>query len=488
MDIASHANGAASAPASLARLSATDLLAGYRAGRFTPRDVIDDVIAALQGAQAKCNVVVTDMYAQARRQADEASTAWRRGEATGALAGVPVTIKDLIYVAGTPAQAGAPMMRGFVPSIDSAVVSSVKAAGAIITCKTTTCESGYKLTADSPLSGITRNPWRLDRTSGGSSGGAAAAVAAGCGPLAIGTDGVGSIRVPSSFCGVFGLKPTFGLVPRSPGFFPPSWPSLAHTGPIARTVADARLLLDVIANFDARDPGCVPFRAMRSTEATSRKLSGLRIGFSADLGYAAVDPQVRSAFASALDVLANLGGLIVAADPGLGPEWLDGVLKPIGFTEQAAAVSTRKEDELAGSDPEYRDVIVKGRAYRGIDYMTATHRRMQLRGQFLELFRNVDAFVTPTVAVTAFAAGSIGVDAIDGRTIDPHLGWSPFSWPINLCGLPAASLPCGFDRDGLPIGLQIVAPWLEEDLIFRIAAAFEAERPWAQAWPTFAAG
>ena len=151
-----------------------------------------------------------------------------------------------------------------MPAVDSAVVIAAQAAGAIITCKTTTCESGYKLTADSPVSGVTRNPWRLDRTSGGSSGGAAAAVAAGCGPLAIGTDGVGSIRVPSSFCGVFGIKPTFGLVPRAPGFFPPSWASLAHTGPIGRTVRDVALLLEVIAGHDGATPS-----ACRSPRAAS---------------------------------------------------------------------------------------------------------------------------------------------------------------------------------------------------------------------------
>jgi aspartyl-tRNA(Asn)/glutamyl-tRNA(Gln) amidotransferase subunit A len=268
--------GARAAPQSLARLTTQQIFDGYRSGHFTPRDVIDEVIAALETTDARCKVIATEMFASARAEADRATAAWKNGEAK-ALTGVPITIKDLIYVAGTPANGGAPMLDGFVPDTDSAVVTAVKAAGAIVTCKTTTCESGYKLTADSPVSGITRNPWSLGRTSGGSSGGAAAAVAAGCGPLAIGTDGVGSIRVPSSFCGVFGLKPTFGLVPRSPGFFPPSWPSLAHTGPIARTVADAALLLEIIAGYDARDPGSLQV-ARRSFAARGGRLNGLRIG------------------------------------------------------------------------------------------------------------------------------------------------------------------------------------------------------------------
>jgi aspartyl-tRNA(Asn)/glutamyl-tRNA(Gln) amidotransferase subunit A len=423
------------------------------------------------------------MYQSARAEAARAAAAWKSGEAK-ALTGIPVTVKDLIYVAGTPTNGGAPMLDGFVPDVDSAVVAAVKAAGAIITCKTTTCESGYKLTADSPVSGVTRNPWHLGRTSGGSSGGGAAAVAAGCGPLAIGTDGVGSIRVPSAFCGVVGFKPTYGLVPRSPGFFPPSWPSLAHTGPITRTVGDAALLLEVIAGHDGRDPGSLPVEP-RSFKAPGGRLEGLRIGFSPDLGHAAVMADVRTAFGRAVDTLADLGAEMVATDPGLEPDLLERVLQPIAFTEQAAAVSARDPAVLVRSEQDYRDLIAKGQRYSGIDYMGATHRRMMLRGRFLELFRQIDVLVTPTVAVTAFAAGAIGVDHIDGRDVDRHLGWSPFSWPINLAGLPAATVPCAFDRDGLPVGLQIVAPWLAEDTILSVAAAFEQARPWADAWPTF---
>jgi aspartyl-tRNA(Asn)/glutamyl-tRNA(Gln) amidotransferase subunit A len=475
--------GVRATPSSLARLSAREILAGYRARRFSPRDVIDEVIAALDRTDALCNVVVTDMYQSARADADRAAAAWKAGEAK-ALTGIPITIKDLIYVAGTPANGGAPMLDGFVPDVDSAVVAAVKAAGAIITCKTTTCESGYKLTADSPVSGVTRNPWHLGRTSGGSSGGAAAAVAAGCGPLAIGTDGVGSIRVPSAFCGVVGFKPTYGLVPRSPGFFPPSWPSLAHTGPITRTVDDAALLLEVIAGHDGRDPSSLPVEP-RSFKAPGGRLEGLRIGFSPDLGHAAVMADVRAAFTGAVDALADLGAEMVATDPGLEPDLLERVLQPIAFTEQAAAISARDPAVLVRSEQDYRDLIAKGQRYSGIDYMGATHRRMVLRGRFLELFRQIDVLVTPTVAVTAFAAGTIGVDHIDGRKVDRHLGWSPFSWPINLAGLPAATVPCAFDRDGLPVGLQIVAPWLAEDTILSVAAAFEQARPWANIWPKF---
>lgn len=466
----------------LARLSARAMIEGYHAGRFTPVDVIEDVVSALRATDALCNVVVTDMYESARREAEKASAAWASGQPAGALAGVPVTVKDLLFVAGVPAQAGAPVLKGFVPDVDSAVVSLLKAAGAIVTCKTTTCESGYKLTADSPLTGVTRNPWRLDRTSGGSSGGATAAVAAGCGPLAVGTDGVGSIRVPSAFCGVFGLKPTFGLVPRPPSFFPPSWGSLAHTGPIGRTVADVALLLEVIAGYDARDEASLPLPPRRF-DTSPGALAGLRIGFSPDLAYAPVDPEVRAAFRAAVDVIANLGATMIPDNPGFEPDLLETVLRPIAFTEQAAAVGDRPAEAFALSDPEFRSVVGTGRTYSGTQYVAALHRRAIMRRRLLDLFDRVDAFLTPTVATTAFAAGTIGVDSIDGRAADRHLGWSPFSWPCNLAGVPAASIPCGFDGNGLPIGLQIVAPWLREDAILRIAAAYEAASDPMSGWP-----
>jgi aspartyl-tRNA(Asn)/glutamyl-tRNA(Gln) amidotransferase subunit A len=471
----------------LARLPATSLLEGYRTGRFTPSDVIDDVIDALEETDRACNVIVTRMFQSARAEAKIATKAWQDGAATGSLTGIPVTVKDLIFVAGVPARGGAPEFENFVPEVDAAVVTSLRNAGAIITCKTTTCESGYKLTADSPVSGITRNPWRLDRTSGGSSGGAAAAVAAGCGPLALGTDGVGSIRVPSSFCGVFGIKPTFGLVPRAPGFFPPSWASLAHTGPIARSVRDAALLLEAVASHDLRDAASLPVARTRY-DTTVGRLDRVSIAFTEDFGFAAVSPEVRAAFSRALKVLSDLGAELLPDDLGLDPEVLERTIKPIAYTEQAAAVIARAPAALARSDPEYQDVIARGRQYQGIEYVDALHRRTLLRSQFVKAFQRAQVLVTPTVAVTAFAAGTLGQGEIESRRVDPHLGWSPFSWPINLAGLPAATIPCGFDTDGMPIGLQIVAPWLEEGRIFRVAAAFEAAGLCSNRWPGFAPG
>jgi aspartyl-tRNA(Asn)/glutamyl-tRNA(Gln) amidotransferase subunit A len=483
MNKASEMAGAVAAPGELARLSATQMLDGYRSRHFDPVDVIEDTIATLKGVDEVCNVMVTDLFSTARAAAEKSAKAWRSGN-PGSLEGVPVTIKDLVFVAGAPAKGGAPSYADFVPQVDGEVVRRLKNAGAIPTCKTTTCESGYKLTADSPVSGITRNPWNLKRTSGGSSGGAAAAVAAGAGPIAIGTDGVGSIRVPSSFCGVFGLKPTFGLVSRAPGFFPPSWGSLAHTGPITRTVADAALVLNAIAGYDIRDAASLD-RAVPDFRGTTAP-DPLRFAISSDFGYAAVDPEVASAFAAAAAALVEAAGEAVDAAPALDPDILSRILKPIAFSEQASSVGTRDDSAFDRSDAEFRQVIAEGRTFSAMDYMAATHARSKLRGQFVELFTKADLLLTPTVAVTAFAAGTLGVDRIARREIDPHLGWSPFTWPINLVGLPAATVPCGFDSAGLPIGLQIVGAWGREDLVIAAAAALERIRPWDAVRPGLA--
>lgn len=467
-----------SATGALAGLSAAEMLEGFRSKSFDPVDVVEDTIAMLSAADAACNIMVSDLFESARKQAQESAAAWNEGTARP-MEGVPVSIKDLVFVEGAPCKGGAPSLANYVAETDAHVVTKLREAGAVLTCKTTTCESGYKLTADSPVTGITRNPWDTNRTSGGSSGGAAAGVAAGAGPIAIGTDGVGSIRVPSSFCGVVGLKPTFGYVSRAPGFFPPSWGSLAHTGPIARTVSDIATTLEMISGYDMRDAASL-FGAP-DVEASEKPL---RIAVSADLGYTPVDPAVRQAFEDACAAILSGPFDLSAAKLELASDVFESVLKPIAYSEQAGSVGTRGDSDFAGSDPEFRAVIDEGRKFSGVDYVEATHRRSKLRGQYVQLFQNADVLLTPTLPVTAFAAGTLGVSEIDGQAVDGHLGWSPFTWPINLTGLPAATVPCGFCPEGLPIGLQIIAPWGREDLVLKIASYFESVKPWLGVRPS----
>ena len=224
-------------------------------------------------------------------------------------------------------------------------------------------------------------------------------------------------------------------------------------------------------------------RWAREYPVKAGRLEGLRIAASPDLGYAAVQPDVRAAFERALGVFGDLGASVTLEGPKVDPDILERTLKPIALTEQAAAASVRPASDFDRSDAEYREAVARGGAYSGVDYIAACYRRADLRAAFLALFSRFDVFLTPTVAPAAFEAGALGRGVIAGRAVNPHLGWSPFSWPMNLTGLPAATVPCGFDAEGLPIGLQIVAPWLDEATILRVAAAFERAQPWAAVWP-----
>lgn len=461
----------------LHQLSATELLTGYRTGAFMPDEVVEDVLAQSQIVNERYSFATVILNDEARAHARELTLLLRRGEDIGPLGGVPVTIKDLIFTKNTRTMGGSPQYEDFVPGDDSATVAQLRAAGAIVFAKTTTSEAGHKLTADSPVSGITRNPWNPEKTSGGSSGGAAVAVACGCGPLALATDAVGSIRVPAAFCGVVGLKPTFGLIPRALGFRPPPWASLVHTGLLARTVADAALMLGHVTGRDHRDPASL-HGTPNDYRAAPSCLNGLRVAASDDFSFAAVEPSVREGFRAALQTLSDLGAHVQMSALSLDADLFERVLRPIAFTEQAAAVSDRGADSLGRSDETFRSMIEEGRKYSGTDYVRAGYGRAALHARFADLFSDFDVLVTPTVAVTPFPAGEIGTDSIEGRIVDRHLGWSPFTWPMNLAGVPALTLPCGRSPESMPIGLQIVAPWLQEDLLFRVAAAFEAARPW----------
>ena len=397
--------GARAAPQNLARLTAQQILDGYRSGRFTPRDVIDEVIAALETTDARCKVIATDMFASARAEADRATAAWKNGEAK-ALTGVPVTIKDLIYVAGTPANGGAPMLDGFVPDIDSAVVTAVKAAGAIVTCKTTTCE--VRLQAHRRQPGVGDHAQSLVRSTAPAADRAAArrqrsrlaAARSPSAPMGSARSGCrvrfaacsGSNR-PSAWCR--GRRVSFRrhgrrwhIPGRSPAPSPTPRCFLKSSPAMTRAIR----------------------AACRSRGARLRPAAAGSTGCASDSVPISATPRcagdVRMAFKQAVDTLANLGANMVADDPGVEPDILEHVLQPIAFTEQAAAISERDPVLFVRSEEEYRAVIAKGRTYSGVDYMRATHRRMTLRGRFGDLFRRVDALITPTVAVTAFDAGT----------------------------------------------------------------------------------
>jgi aspartyl-tRNA(Asn)/glutamyl-tRNA(Gln) amidotransferase subunit A len=343
--------------------------------------------------------------------------------------------------------------------------------------KTNTPEFGYKATTENRVFGETRNPWALDKTPGGSSGGAGAATAAGLAPLSVGTDGGGSIRVPASFSGIYGLKPTFGRVPSLPGFG--GWHSLAHTGPMTRTVADAALMMDVLALPDERDRHSVPAETPSFSQAIQSYPRKLRIGWTPDLGYAAIDPQVVRVVENAVTAFRELGWEVEEASPGF--------IDPVDtFTTTVRAENYVVVGELLSKYPELLDRGMRAFAQvsmgiSALDYLRANQERAQLCTQLAAFFDKYDLLVTPTLPVPPFTINA-RIKEIAGRKVH-IIGWLAFTYPFNLTGNPAASVPCGWTADGLPIGLQIIGRRFADALVLQASAAFEQARPWAQQRP-----
>jgi aspartyl-tRNA(Asn)/glutamyl-tRNA(Gln) amidotransferase subunit A len=343
----------------------------------------------------------------------------------------------------------------------------VREHGGVIVGKTTTPELGWKGVTDGPLTGITRNPWDLSRTPGGSSGGAAAAVALGMAPLALGTDGGGSVRIPAGFTGVFAHKPTYGRVPH----FPASpFGTLAHVGPITWSAEDAGLLLDVISGPDSRDWSALPPAAPATAPADVR---GLRIAFSPALGFAAVDPEVAAVVEKAVSVFADLGARVDPADPGFA----DPVeaFHVLWFSGAAKSVESLTPAQREALDPGLREIAEEGARYSALDYLTATACRMEL-GRLMGAFHEeYDLLVTPTLPLPAFEAGH---EAPPGRPPARWTSWTPFTYPFNLTQQPAASVPCGVTSAGLPVGLQVVGPRHADARVLAACRAFERALPW----------
>jgi aspartyl-tRNA(Asn)/glutamyl-tRNA(Gln) amidotransferase subunit A len=333
--------------------------------------------------------------------------------------------------------------------------------------KTTTPEFGWKGVTDSPLTGITRNPWNPDKTPGGSSGGAAAAVAAGMGPLAVGTDGGGSIRIPCSFTGLFGLKPSFGRVP--------AWPlspfgTVAHVGPITRSVADAALMLNVLAQPDARDWHALPYDPRDWRMDLEQGVRDLRIAWSPDLGYAKVDAEVLSVVSASIKIFEDLGAKVEQKDPGF--EHVGPIFQTHWFSGAAFLMKTVKDKKKV--DPGLLEVAAQGEKITAEQLLDAQQKRGAL-GAHMNLFhRDYDLLVTPALAVPAFDVGKEFPETSGGKR---WTDWTPFTYPFNLTQQPAASIPCGFTASGLPVGLQIVGPRYADALVLRAARAFESARP-----------
>lgn len=470
----------------IGRMDAVTLAGHVAAKELSPVEVVDAVLDRLDRLDPVLNAFTTVVAEQARERAKRLETEIAAGREVGPLAGVPTGVKDLICTKGVRTASGSVAYADFVPDEDDVVVERIEAAGAIVVGKTQVPEFGYSGTGQTPLGEPTRNPWNLDRTSGGSSAGTGAAVATGIGPFSLGSDGGGSVRIPAGFCGVYGIKATMGRVPLYPGTkderYPgvSSWESLEHIGPLTRTVADAALVLSVVAGPDDRDRLSIPSGDVDWRRAVDGDLRGLRVGYSPDLGYAAVDPQVRAVVDRAAEVFErDLGCVVERADPG----WADPYESFWGVVVNESDLAGLRglADDL-GDRMTPHLVEVLRTEWTAEQFTTAVMGRKAVYNASWRYFRNYDLLLTPTLAVPPFEHGIQGPTTIDGREVEPFF-WLSFTFPFNLTGQPAATVPAGFTPDGLPVGLQIVGRRLDDALVLRASAAFEAAAPWRDRWP-----
>jgi aspartyl-tRNA(Asn)/glutamyl-tRNA(Gln) amidotransferase subunit A len=470
----------------ICRMDAITLSEQIRTKQLSPTEVTDVVLERMEKLNPILGAFCTPTPEIARAQAKQVEADIMAGRPVGPLAGVPVGIKDLVFTKGIRTTSGSIIYKDFVPDEDDVVVERLKGAGAIILGKTNVPELGYSGASYNMIFPPTRNPWNTDRTAGGSSAGSGAAVATGIGPFAIGSDGGGSIRIPASINGLYGLKASMGRVPLYPGTkderYPgvSGWESIEHIGPLSRTVADAALMMSVIAGPDDRDRHTIPAPRFNWLEATKGDIRGLKVAYTPDWGYALVDPEVREICGKAARVLeSSLGCSLEMASPG----WDDpfGPFFTIVLTETDLS-GMRKLVEKYKSQmmPHLVEAIMTPMSDHQIT--DAIMVRKAVANKSWKFMRKYDLLLTPTIAVPAFAQGIQGPETIEGKKAAPFQ-WIAFTFPFNMTGQPAASVPAGFTKDGLPIGLQIVGRHLDDATVLRASAAFEAASPWKDKWP-----
>jgi aspartyl-tRNA(Asn)/glutamyl-tRNA(Gln) amidotransferase subunit A len=457
-------------------LSAAKLSKGYARKKFSPVDAVRDCLVQIARRDTAIYAMCHVQEKAALEQAKASEARWNRGEALSPLDGVPVLIKDLLLVKGWPTLRGSKTVDRNQPwDQDAPSVARLREAGAVFLGATTTPEFGWKGVTDSPLTGITRNPWDLSKTPGGSSGGSAAGVAAGYAPLSLGTDGGGSIRIPAGFSGIYGLKPSFGRVPAYP--LSP-FGTVAHVGPMTRTVEDSALMMNEISKPDARDWTSLPYEGRDYMKKLRKGVQGLKIAFSPALGYVDVDPEIAAAVKKAVKVLADLGAVIEQVDPGFadpGP-----CFRILWWSGARALLGKLPEAKKALLDPGLADVVAQSMAITPEDYFEAVRQRGALGTQMRLFMERYDLLLTPTLPIAAFEAGKLApVDDGMGKWVN----WTPFSYPFNLTQQPAASVPCGFTKAGLPIGLHIVGKMFDDRTVLRASQAYEDATAWAEKRP-----
>ena len=466
----------------LAFTPATELRDLIAAGQITSVELTELYLSRIERLDGQLNSYLTLTPEIALAQAKRADEATAMGVSLGPLHGVPISIKDLEMTRGVRTTSGSLVFADRTPDEDSVVVERVLNAGAVMLGKTNTPEFGHRGTTENLLGPPCRNPWNTDYTPGGSSGGAAAGVVAGLCAISTGSDGGGSIRIPASFCGLYGIKPTQGRVPRYAGRGGQAIANqLSQPGPVTRTVRDAATLLQTLAGWDARDVSSLRQAPGDYAGALERDISGLRIAWSDDYGYAPVDPEVVEVCSAAAREFEQMG--CTADDPGFALDSPQEHFRVVFATNSFASSGYLLELRPDDLTDYFRESMEFAATLTAADYARALGGFDELRVKFDALFEKYDLLLSPTMPVTAFPIGE-HPNTIGGRTIDdPSFGYLPFTYPINAIGHPAASVPCGFSEDGLPIGLHIVGRKGDEETVLAASAAFEQARPWARLRP-----
>lgn len=458
----------------LLSLDLAALAAGYRTKRFSPVDVVTEALAAAERVNPAVNAFTLIDHEAALAAARDSEARWATGGPASPIDGAPFTVKDNVLWEGRPTRRGSRTSAETPANQSAPAVDRLTEAGAVPFAKTTLPEFGWKGLGDSPLTGLTRNPWDTRMTTGGSSAGAAAAAALGIGPLHIGTDGAGSIRIPCAFCGIFGLKPSFSRVPAYP---PSPFAIVSHLGPMSRSVADAAAMLSVIAQPDPRDIDALWIPAPDYTAGLEDGVRGLRVAWSPHLGYVGdLDPEVEALTTEAARAFGALGASFAEADPGFSDP--TAILRVLWRTGAALVLDGIPEERWGELDPGFLAEAQAGRALTGADFVRASNDRAANALAAARFHDGYDILLTPTLAIPAFEAGHNTPP--DGSFGQDWLNWTPYSYPFNLTLQPAATVPCGLTKSGLPVGLQIVGAMGRDDLVLRAARAFERARPWAR--------
>ena len=448
--------------------------------RISSTELTETFLRRIERLNPKLNAYLTVTGEEALAAAKAADEKIGQGRENGPLLGIPISLKDLEATKGIRSTMGSLAYQDAIPEMDSVVAERVKASGAVLLGKTNTPEFGLQGTTENRLGDPCRNPWNTERTAGGSSGGAGAAVAAGMCPFATGTDGGGSIRNPSSFNGIFGIKPTLGRVPRAGGLGRPAPNLTSQSGPMARNVRDAAILLKVLAGHDSRDPGSMRDSVPDFLAGLDNSVRGLRLAWSTGMGYAAIDPEVASITSTAARVFEELGCTV--DDPAFALDNPIPAFLTIFYTGNYTVYGHLMEECPEKLSDNARFCFEHGSQATAADYARAIRAVDEMKAKIDDLMDTYDLLLTPTMAVPPFPIGQ-PPDRIDGKDVPPRSSYSPMTRPFNLSGQPAASVPCGFSSEGLPIGLHIIGKRGDEATVLRASAAFEQARPWEHLRP-----